>query len=173
MRLNKEGFKKILPLLALFWGALPAPGAEPAGAELPPESPAASDWAVLLPILSPQPAVPALVLPADSVPEGAPPERTPEYPAENFPLPPRPVRKTPYQRPPRLLPHGAFSPAPQAIPGLDAALTRHYISQYSSPGGIAWLQAIMNRAGPYMAFIRKELEERKLPAELIYLPVIE
>jgi membrane-bound lytic murein transglycosylase D len=31
----------------------------------------------------------------------------------------------------------------------------------------------MDRGGPYIAFIRKEIEERKLPPELIYLPVIE
>jgi membrane-bound lytic murein transglycosylase D len=31
----------------------------------------------------------------------------------------------------------------------------------------------MERGGPYMAFIRREIEERNLPPELIYLPVIE
>ena len=52
-------------------------------------------------------------------------------------------------------------------------LTQQYIRQYSSPGGLSWLQAVMNRGGPYLAFIRKELAERKLPEELVYLPVIE
>jgi membrane-bound lytic murein transglycosylase D len=31
----------------------------------------------------------------------------------------------------------------------------------------------MDRGGPYLAFIRREIEERALPPELIYLPVIE
>jgi len=52
-------------------------------------------------------------------------------------------------------------------------LTQQYIRQYSSPGGLSWLQAVMNRGGPYLAFIRKEIAARKLPEELIYLPVIE
>jgi membrane-bound lytic murein transglycosylase D len=31
----------------------------------------------------------------------------------------------------------------------------------------------MNRGQPYLAFIRREIEERQLPVELLYLPVIE
>jgi membrane-bound lytic murein transglycosylase D len=31
----------------------------------------------------------------------------------------------------------------------------------------------MERSGPYLAFIRREIEERGLPPELIYLPIIE
>jgi membrane-bound lytic murein transglycosylase D len=31
----------------------------------------------------------------------------------------------------------------------------------------------MNRAAPYLGFIRREIEERNLPPELLYLPVIE
>jgi membrane-bound lytic murein transglycosylase D len=56
---------------------------------------------------------------------------------------------------------------------LDQALTQQYIRQYSSAGGIAWLNAIMDRGSPYIPFIRKEIEERGLPIELLYLPVIE
>jgi len=56
---------------------------------------------------------------------------------------------------------------------MEDPLTRHYIQQYSSPGGMSWLGAVMERGGPYLAFIRKEIAERKLPRELIYLPVIE
>jgi membrane-bound lytic murein transglycosylase D len=52
-------------------------------------------------------------------------------------------------------------------------LTQHYIRQYSGPGGLAWLSSVMERGGPYLAFIRKEIAERKLPPELVYLPVIE
>jgi membrane-bound lytic murein transglycosylase D len=164
MFLKRGGYKKILSLLVLFPGmALSFLGADPAGTELQPEFPAVFNTAAILPVLS---------LTA-AVPEAALPER--EYP-EDKNLPPRPLRQTPYQRPSRLESHGRAGdfPFPRgSIPGLDEALTRHYIDQYSGAGGIAWLEAIMNRAGPYMAFIRKEIEERNLPPELIYLPVIE
>ncbi|GHV07344.1 lytic transglycosylase [Spirochaetia bacterium] len=56
---------------------------------------------------------------------------------------------------------------------LEQALTQQYIKQYSSPGGIAWLNAVIRRGSPYIPFIRREIEERGLPAELLYLPVIE
>jgi membrane-bound lytic murein transglycosylase D len=60
-----------------------------------------------------------------------------------------------------------------SIPGIDRELTLHYIKQYSSPGGIAWLNAVIHRGGPYISFIREEVRRRNLPPELIYLPVIE
>jgi membrane-bound lytic murein transglycosylase D len=74
-----------------------------------------------------------------------------------------------------------LSPAAQSFPGnslltplaLENALTRHYIRQYSSPGGIAWLNAVMRRGSPYIPFIRREIEERKLPTEMLYLPAVE
>ncbi|MCL2129810.1 MAG: transglycosylase SLT domain-containing protein, partial [Treponema sp.] len=56
---------------------------------------------------------------------------------------------------------------------IENPLTQQYIRQYSSPDGLKWLSAVMERGGPYLAFIRKEIAERKLPEELIYLPVIE
>ena len=56
---------------------------------------------------------------------------------------------------------------------LENPLTRQYIRQYSGPGGLSWLQGVMDRAGPYLAFIRKEIAARNLPEELIFLPVIE
>lgn len=59
------------------------------------------------------------------------------------------------------------------IPGLQEPLTQQYISRYSSPQGLAWLNAIMHRGNPYLAFIRREIEVRNLPPELLYLPVIE
>jgi membrane-bound lytic murein transglycosylase D len=59
------------------------------------------------------------------------------------------------------------------IPGADQELTRHYIRQYTSTGGLSWLKQVMTRGEPYLAFIRREIEERELPAELLYLPVIE
>ncbi|MDR0877299.1 MAG: transglycosylase SLT domain-containing protein [Treponema sp.] len=60
-----------------------------------------------------------------------------------------------------------------SIPGIDKELTLHYIQQYSSPGGIAWLNAVIRRGSPYIPFIREEVRRRNLPEELIYLPVIE
>ncbi|MDR2746322.1 MAG: LysM peptidoglycan-binding domain-containing protein [Treponema sp.] len=66
-----------------------------------------------------------------------------------------------------------FFPSIGGPGGNTAALTQQYIRQYSSPGGIAWLNSVMERGGPYLGFIRKELARRNLPPELIYLPVIE
>jgi len=52
-------------------------------------------------------------------------------------------------------------------------LTVYYIKQYTSPGGISWLRSVMERGGPYLAFIRIEINARNLPPELMYLPLIE
>jgi membrane-bound lytic murein transglycosylase D len=153
---GKGGLKKAPSLLILYLGAvLPLPAADPAGTGPQPEFLAVSAAENVSPILSP-------------------PET--EYPEEAVSLSPRPLRKTPYRRPAGLASRGNAEdfPSPRpGIPGIDADLTRHYIEQYSAPGGIAWLETIMNRAGPYMAFIRQELEKRGLPEELIFLPVIE
>ncbi|GHV30754.1 hypothetical protein AGMMS4952_18220 [Spirochaetia bacterium] len=62
---------------------------------------------------------------------------------------------------------------PLSIPGLDHPLTQKYIRQYSTKGGLSWLWAVLDKGGPYLAFIRRETEARNLPPELVYLPVIE
>jgi membrane-bound lytic murein transglycosylase D len=59
------------------------------------------------------------------------------------------------------------------IAGLDQSLTRRYLQQYSGNTGLAWLADAMERGGPYLAFIRQEVEARNMPPELVYLPVIE
>ncbi|MDR0472865.1 MAG: transglycosylase SLT domain-containing protein [Treponema sp.] len=56
---------------------------------------------------------------------------------------------------------------------LDEELVQHYIKQYTSRGGLEWIEAVMKRGGPYLQFIRMEIEGRNLPMELLYLPVIE
>jgi len=56
---------------------------------------------------------------------------------------------------------------------LEQPLTQHYIAQYSSPGGIAYLNAVLDRGSLYLPFIREEIKKRNLPPELAYLPVIE
>lgn len=68
--------------------------------------------------------------------------------------------------------HGA-TPDPLLIDGLHQELTQYYIKQYSSPGGLQWLKAAMSRAAPFITHIRSEVEQRGLPPELVYLPVIE
>jgi membrane-bound lytic murein transglycosylase D len=87
------------------------------------------------------------------------------------PGPQRPLRQTRYA-PSRFIlsntPHEAL-----VIPGIDQPLTARYIHQYSSPGGLAWLNSVMERGKPYLGFIRREIRERNLPPELLYLPVIE
>jgi membrane-bound lytic murein transglycosylase D len=60
-----------------------------------------------------------------------------------------------------------------SIAGLDRSLTQRYLRQYSGNAGLAYLSKAMERGGPYLAFIRQEAEARKMPPELVYLPVIE
>jgi membrane-bound lytic murein transglycosylase D len=91
----------------------------------------------------------------------------------------RPVRRLIFPKPERFTDSPAVSweeteaQGGLSIPGLEQELTRYYIKQYTSAGGIAWLNAVMNRAAPYLGFIRREIEQRNLPPELLYLPVIE
>jgi membrane-bound lytic murein transglycosylase D len=76
-----------------------------------------------------------------------------------------------FTRRPREIP--GTDPKTSPIPGLDQDLTRRYLDQYSQPAGLAWLKGVMERASPYLGFIRGEIEQRGLPEELLYLPVIE
>jgi membrane-bound lytic murein transglycosylase D len=69
---------------------------------------------------------------------------------------------------PRDTPRGTPS-----LTGLDQALTRRYLQQYSGSAGLAWLAGAMERGGPYLAFIRQEVAARNMPPELVYLPLIE
>jgi membrane-bound lytic murein transglycosylase D len=62
---------------------------------------------------------------------------------------------------------------PAAIAGLDRSLTRRYLQRYSGIAGLSYLRDAVERGGPYLAFIRQEVEDRNLPPELVYLPVIE
>jgi membrane-bound lytic murein transglycosylase D len=111
------------------------------------------------------------------------PEEDIEFEKEPAPmLPPgkssRPLRTTPYLQPIHLLSHVRVETQPppvweERIPGLDQPLTQEYIHRYSSPEGLELLNAIMRRGAPYLAFIKKEVEARNLPQELMYLPVIE
>jgi len=69
-----------------------------------------------------------------------------------------------------------FEPAPNSLlteKALSQPLTQHYIAQYSSPHGVKTLNAIMERAAPYLPFIKEEVARRGLPPELAYLPIIE
>jgi membrane-bound lytic murein transglycosylase D len=84
----------------------------------------------------------------------------------------RPLRQVRYAQPYVSKPHDS-PPVSFTLSGLDEEITQKYIEQYSSKGGRNWLTTIMRRSGPYLAFIRQEIERRGLPQELIYLPVIE
>jgi membrane-bound lytic murein transglycosylase D len=84
----------------------------------------------------------------------------------------RPVRQVRYAQPHTPLPH-TEPPLVFTLGGIDQEQTRKSIEQYSTPGGIKWLNTIMERGEPYLGFIRSEIERRNMPAELIYLPVIE
>ena len=51
--------------------------------------------------------------------------------------------------------------------------TQFYIQYYTGMAGLNYLSSVMERGGPYYAFIMREIAQMNLPPELIYLPVIE
>ncbi|MDR0643509.1 MAG: LysM peptidoglycan-binding domain-containing protein [Treponema sp.] len=83
---------------------------------------------------------------------------------------PRPVRVSPSETPPRLRAEGDI---PFNIAGFDEPLTQEYIARYSTKASLTWLSGIIENGKPYMAFIRQRIEEKNLPWELLYVPVIE
>ena len=56
---------------------------------------------------------------------------------------------------------------------LDRQLTQHYIRQYSSRGGITWINSIIANGSLYLPFVRNEIANRGIPPELLFLPFIE
>ncbi|MDR1215710.1 MAG: LysM peptidoglycan-binding domain-containing protein [Treponema sp.] len=84
---------------------------------------------------------------------------------------PRPLRTSLPKTPPLLIEKVDFF-RPN-ITGFDEPLTQEYIAYYSTKTSLKRLTAIMENAEPYMAFIRQRIEEKNLPWELLYLPVIE
>ena len=89
----------------------------------------------------------------------------------------RPFRTMPsasYRSPMPALHYTPASPLSLLVPSiLEQPLTQYYIAQYSSPGGIAYLNAVLERGSIYLPFIIEEVRKRNLPPELTYLPVIE
>ncbi|MDR1971080.1 MAG: LysM peptidoglycan-binding domain-containing protein [Treponema sp.] len=164
-----KSFKVLLPLLLIL---LPL-GAQESAAPVFPEQ--TLEVPEETPVVAEETPARVLELPALAAPE------TPATLAEAAALGSehfqgRPLRRRifpPTQRftpPPPTVPAGDRA-AP--IPGLDQPLTQRYLRQYSSPAGLAWLKEVMERARPYLGFVREEIAERGLPAELLYLPVIE
>ena len=84
----------------------------------------------------------------------------------------RPVRQIQYAQPYTIVSHEEI-PVRFTLSGLQESSTQKFIEQYSTPGGLSWLSTVMKRGETFQAFIRKEIEGRNLPHELIYLPVIE
>jgi membrane-bound lytic murein transglycosylase D len=56
---------------------------------------------------------------------------------------------------------------------INQPLTQRYIKEYSSPGGIRWINSIIKNGKIYIPYIREEIAKRGLPPELIFLPFIE
>jgi membrane-bound lytic murein transglycosylase D len=96
-------------------------------------------------------------------------------PAEKEDPPLRSQRRILQSRAPERFSGRAASPEKTGavIEGLDRDLTQRYLRQYSGNAGLAYLSDAMERGGPYLAFIRQEVEARNMPPELVYLPVIE
>jgi membrane-bound lytic murein transglycosylase D len=55
----------------------------------------------------------------------------------------------------------------------EQPLFQGFIERYTSNSGIAYMNAVMDRASLYLPFIKEEVKKRNLPPELAYLPVIE
>ena len=56
---------------------------------------------------------------------------------------------------------------------LSQPVTQRFITRYTSPIGIDFLQHTLERGGLYLPFIKEEVERRNLPHELIFLPIVE
>lgn len=56
---------------------------------------------------------------------------------------------------------------------LEQPLTQYYIAQYSSRGGIEYLNTVLARGSLYLPYILEEISRHRLPVELAYLPIIE
>jgi membrane-bound lytic murein transglycosylase D len=84
----------------------------------------------------------------------------------------RPLRQSRFNNPYAGTAHRE-TPSRFTLSGFDEPLTQKFIGQYTTKRGIQLLAEIVERSGPYLAFIRSEVERRGLPEEFIYLPVIE
>ena len=93
-----------------------------------------------------------------------PPPSPPDRPLRTIPSSPLP----PIPHSPLLTPHSLLTPE-----ALNQPLTRYYIERYSSSGGIAWINSIINNGSLYLPFVKEEIAQRGLPPELAYLPFIE
>ena len=106
--------------------------------------------------------------------EAAPAAANEEEPGADAPLFSRPLRTRRETDLPASRPSAPYQESLLLTPeALGNPLTQQYIRQYSSPGGLSWLSAVIDRGGPYLAFIRREIAGKNMPPELVYLPVIE
>lgn len=66
-----------------------------------------------------------------------------------------------------------FSERLPEIPGLEHSLSDYWVKYYSTRGRLEWIAETLARGEVYLGFIRQKIEEREMPPELLYLPVIE
>ena len=59
------------------------------------------------------------------------------------------------------------------LPDFENALITKYRKQYTTPDGIKYLSAVMQRSIPYRDFIQEEIIRLEAPASLLFLPIIE
>jgi membrane-bound lytic murein transglycosylase D len=90
-----------------------------------------------------------------------------EAPAES-----RPLRTVETQAPSRFFVISQPE-SKESIPGLDNPVTQHFIEFYTHGRSRKWFWSTLQRAEYYLYFIKKELDRRDMPEELLYLPVIE
>jgi membrane-bound lytic murein transglycosylase D len=89
------------------------------------------------------------------------------------PLPFRRSARPPGSPPPVAVPSHAAEMIFDMPMDLDRQEVRKKLEEYSSPGGRAWLAAVMRKADPYRDYVAGRIREMGLPRELLYLPVIE
>ncbi|MCK9171000.1 MAG: transglycosylase SLT domain-containing protein [Treponema sp.] len=71
-----------------------------------------------------------------------------------------------------VLPH-AVPYIPLEISGSDDKLVDKYRKYYLTPGGVKWLRSVLEDGEQYRLYVRRLLKDRKMPAMLEYLPVVE
>jgi len=59
------------------------------------------------------------------------------------------------------------------LPGFEKKATQDFIKLYTKKRNLDWIASSLKTGEPYLAFIRDEIQERGLPEELLYLPLIE
>ncbi len=90
-----------------------------------------------------------------------------DHPVE-LPSPSVPEQTNETATPPHTTPYTMMD-----LPVPDHPLVRRYREQYTSPQGLSYLSAVMQRSLPWRQYIMEEIEREGIPKSMLFLPVIE